>query len=117
MTEFYNLDGQQIAYNPESKIVKTTINEPFFKASKILNWNKPSPGLGLNRKIIDFVLKTKSRLIVHVTTSGHDYWIASDKLVEILKTHNTQYKVVGTTWLCVLPWKDFVGYHHPEVEA
>lgn len=117
MTQFLELDGQKVAYNPDTKIVKTTIKEPFYKASKILGWNKQSPGLGLNEKIIQLVVKTKSHLIVHVESSCHDYSIPWDKVSHILKTENTQYRVTGDNWLSVLPWREFGGYHHPQVQV
>lgn len=115
MTDFFELEGQRVVYNRETKIVKTTIDEPFFKASKILGWQTQSPGLGLNFSIINFVLKTQSRLVVHVKSAGHDYWITWDKIKQLLHSINCDYRVNNSKWLKVLPWREFVGYRHHEV--
>lgn len=117
MTRFFELAGQKVAYNNEAKILKTTIQEPFFAASKILKWEKSSPGLGLNKEIIDFVILHKCRLIIHVASAGHDYWMNWDRVQQLQKMLNTEYRVGGSTWLCVLPWREFVGFNRPEMEA
>ena len=111
MTRIFNLDGQKVAYNEERKIVKTTIEVPFFKAGKILSWSQDlgSPGLGLNHKIIQYVLKTKSYLCIHVGQEGADYWIRNSVLVDFIKKNNTEYKA-GKIDVTVISWKLFTRY-------
>lgn len=111
MTRIFNLDGQRVAYNEERKIVKTTIEVPFFKAGKILSWDQGlgSPGLGLNHKIIQYVLKTKSYLCIHVGQEGADYWIRNSVLVDFIKNNNTEYKA-GKIDVTVISWKLFTRY-------
>ncbi len=111
MTRQFHLDGQLITYNEDRKIIKTTIEVPFFKAGKILSWNQElgSPGLGFNHKIIQYVIKTKSYLCVHVGQEGADYWIKNDVLVDFIKKNNTEYKA-GKIDVSVIPWKLFTRY-------
>jgi len=104
MTQTLNLDGQKVVYNHESKIAKTTIKEPFYKAGKIFGWSDKSPGLGLNLKVIDFILKTKCTLIIHVESAGNDYWLKNDVLKAFLQQNNVDYKIRDTV-LKIIPWK------------
>jgi len=112
MTQTLNLDGQKVVYNSESKIAKTTIKEPFYKAGKIFGWKDKSPGLGLNLKVVEFVLKTKCTLIIHVETAGKDYWLKSDVMKAFLQAHDTTYKIRDTV-LQIIPWKLCTRYHQP----
>ena len=111
MTRQFHLDGQLVTYNEDRKIIKTTIEVPFFKAGKILSWSKRlgSPGIGFNHKIIAFVIKTKSYLCVHVGQEGADYWIKNDVLVDFINKNNTEY-TAGKTIVSVIPWKLFTRY-------
>jgi len=110
------LEGQMIKYSLETKIIKTTINEPFYKAGKILGWKGSTAGLGINHSIIKLVLKTKCRLIIHVATAGHDYWVTHDIIKHFIKNNNTEYKAGGKKFVTVLPWRIFKGFHpRPEL--
>ena len=111
MTRTFHLDGQKITYNDERKILKTIIEVPFYKAGIILSWDQRfgSPGLGLNHKIIQYVLKTKSYLCIHVGQEGSDYWIKYDALVDFIKNNNTEYKA-GKIDVTVISWKLFTRY-------
>lgn len=109
MTHRFILDGQPLVYNAERKLGKTTIEEPFFKAGKILGWDPScgSPGIGLNEKICEFIIKREATLIVHVASAGHDYWITWGYLVAFIKNNNVKYRVPGNKWVNVISWKSF----------
>lgn len=107
MTHRFLLDGQPLVYGAESKICKTTIEEPFIKAGKILGWIDHCPGIGLNKKIIEFVVRRKATLIVHVASAGNDYWISWDKLQDFIKNNNTEYMAGGKKLVDVISWKAF----------
>ena len=107
MTEFFNLDGQRIAFNPDAKIIKTTINEIFHKAGHILNWKVKIAGIGFNKKIIEKVLRHNCTLIVFVEESDRDYFITCDKLKLFLLHNNHEYKTPKGVWVDVIPFDLF----------
>ena len=115
MTQQLLLEGQKVVYNPETKIAKTTIKEPFISAGKKLHWEFTSPGIGLNLHLIEFVLKTKCTLIVFVESADHDYWLKNDVLLQFLKDHETNYKIRNTV-LKIIPWELFNRFN-PSVET
>ena len=78
MTHRYIIDGQPLVYNAERKLGNTVIEEPFLKAGKIFGFN--GPGIGLNQKLIEFILKRKATLILYVSSFRHNYWISWDNL-------------------------------------
>jgi len=102
----YHVSTQSFKYNPEAKIIKTTIDEPFYSASKKLGWQEQSPGIGINEKILNIVLKTHSVLIVYLVSADHDYFMKWDAIKQFIKDNNVDYKVKDT-WLKVLPLKKF----------
>lgn len=102
--------SQKCVYNLDSKICKTTIHEPFIKAGKMLGWGNSSPGLGLNKSILTFVIRLRLRLVIHVESVGKDYWITSEKLYDFIKNNNTEYKVGNDNWLNVISWKEFTRF-------
>jgi len=104
--------SQKCVYNLESKILKTTIREPFMKAGKILGWGDSSPGIGLNKTILSFVIRMRLRLIVFVESADCDYWITHEKLYQFIKKNNTEYKVGNDNWLNVISWKEFTRFMH-----
>jgi len=114
MTETHYINGQKIVYNPERKLVKTTIETPFMSAGKQMLWDLTkygTCGIGLNLKIIELVLKTNSTLIVYVLSTPQgpiekDYWIHADKLKQYLTLYNNDYKIRNTI-LKIIPWKLF----------
>ena len=107
MTDKITLEGQSFYYNHETHLAKITIFQPFYKAGKILGWNKEfkSVGLGLNKSIINFILKTKSTLIIRVEQENKEYWIRYDALNHFIKNNNTEYKAGGKKFVHVIPWK------------
>ena len=104
------IEGQQILFNMESKVIILEINEPFMKAGKLLNWDLTvygSPGFGINKSIINMVLNYKFRMLVrHDTGTQKEFWINHDKLREFIEHNNTEYKV-KSKWIDVIPWKLF----------
>ncbi len=102
--------SQKCVYNLESKVFKTTIDEPFMKAGKILGWADSAPGLGLNKTMLNFVIRMRLRLVVHVASAGKDYWITHQKLYRFIKDNNTDYKVGFDNWLNVISWKEFTRF-------
>jgi len=107
MTEFYKIEGQKVAYNPESKIIKTTIHEFFRKAGHILGWKNKTAGLGINKKIIELILKTNSTLIIYVEESDRDYFLQPDKLKHFLLNNNHEYMTPKKVWVDVIPFDLF----------
>ena len=116
MSGMMNLGGQQIFFNAERKLAKTTINQPFYKAGKILNWHNSfgSVGLGLNKQIISFIIKTKSYLIIRVEEESKEYFINYDKIKEFIDHNNTLYKA-GKVTVHVIPWS--LTTRFPELRA
>ena len=106
MSGMMNLGGQQICFNSERKLIKTTINQPFYSAGKILKWHHSfgCVGLGLNHSIILFVVKTKSHLIIRVEQEQKEYWINYDRLDEFIRNNNTEYEAGGKKLVHVIPW-------------
>lgn len=96
------LDTQKINYNPEKKIAVTTIDEPFMSAGKKLGWRWKSPGIGLNLKVIKFILDTQYTLIINIESfrnkSGKQatFYLSYDKLRHFLTNTNYDYKVRNT---------------------
>lgn len=109
MTQTFVFAGQKVVYNHDTKIAKTTIEEPFLTAGKKLGWEEDVPGLGFNKDIIAFVLKTKCHLVVFVGSAGKDYYISHDVLRNFIETHNCFYVVSGIE-LVVISWKKFTRF-------
>jgi len=107
MTEFFNLEGQRIAFNPEAKIIKTTIHEFFRKAGYILGWKTKTAGIGFNKKIIEKVIRYNCTLIVYVEESDRDYFLSCDKLKQFLLYNNHEYKTPKGVWVDVIPFDLF----------
>jgi len=102
-------------YNHETHTVYTVIDTPFYSAGKKLGWPSNDPGLGINRHIIAFILKTDSNLIVKVSSTSHTYWIPKDKLREWLKRQDCDYTISGVN-LKVISFKLFIRFvEHSEV--
>lgn len=101
------LDGQPLVYNSFTKIGKTAIEEPFLKAGKMLKWNPEVAGIGLNKKITEFMIKRKATLIVYIVSVGKDYWISWDKLRDFIKNNNTEYMAGGKKLVDVISWQEF----------
>jgi len=100
-------EGQEIEYSLASHVVRTTIEEPFYKAGKIFGWEGRTPGLGINDKIIKFLKKMKSVLIVHVSSANEDYWINYPTLKNWIDNNNCQYRVRNNVIVYVIPWNLF----------
>ena len=84
--------GQKTFFNPENKTLYFSIKEAFHKAGRLLNWEDPtSEGLGLNKGIIDSVMKYKVHLVVKVETEEKWYWIYFDRLENFIQKNNTEY--------------------------
>jgi hypothetical protein len=108
-----NFDGQECTHSPETKRLKTTIHKPYLGAGKALGWGtdvKKPIGLGFNFKIIDFIKKTKSTLVVSVGPDYHHYWATHDQISLFIKTHKTIHKTGGKLLVHVLPWELFKRY-------
>jgi len=111
------LDGQQITYVEDSKVVKFAIHEPFFKAGHILGWDIStfgSVGLGINHTIIKFLERRRCTLIIHIDSEGYDCVIKYDALVKFIKTQNNEYKAGGKKFVHVIPLKLCIGYPKKE---
>lgn len=79
-------------------------------AGKILNWNLSlygSPGFGVNKSIIRYVIQNKLNLLIkHDSGSQKEFWLSHDHIRDFMKHNNTEYKV-KTKFVHVLPWKLF----------
>jgi len=109
------LDGQKINYNSESKIMATTIETPFFSAGKKLGWRWQPQAVGLNLKVIQFLLSTKFTLVVYIEHYHHSYFFPYDKLKDYLQNNECDYKIRDTV-LKVIPIELFTSYN-PHIEA
>ncbi|MCH7561197.1 MAG: hypothetical protein IIC67_07515 [Thaumarchaeota archaeon] len=112
------LDGQEITYIEDSKVVKFSIHTPFIKAGQILGWPTEfgSPGLGINHAIIKFLEKSKCTLIIHIESDSYDCIIRYDKLMKFIHNHNNEYLAGGKKFVHVIPLKLCTG-HRPQKEV
>lgn len=106
------LDGQKLNYNSESKIAVTTIDKPFMSAGKPqnLNWRWKAPGIGLNLRVIEFLLKTEFTLILFIEFYNCNYFLTSAHLLDYLRNNNCDYKIRDTV-LKVIPIELFTTYN------
>jgi len=108
MFQKLNLEGQNAGYEDQIKALFVTIHEPFYAAGKLLHWPESSTiGLGLNKTIIDVLLKMKCNLVVKVDTAHASYWCHYDRIKKFLDEHQTEYTISGKT-LNVISWKIFI---------
>jgi len=107
MTELV-IDGQKIIHAPATKTVFIDIGEPFYSAGKKLGWKEKCPGLGINEKIINFVIKTKSHLVVNVVSAGVKYWINWDHIQSFMQKNECHWRVKAGVVVVVIPWKQTV---------
>jgi len=104
MTHRYIIDGQPLVYNAERKLGNTTIEEPFLKAGKIFGFT--GPGIGLNPKLIEFMLKRKATLMIYVSSFRQNYWMSYDKLKQNYG-RGFQYMAGGRKLVYVIPLSEF----------
>ena len=104
MTHRYIIDGQPLVYNAEQKLDNTTIEEPFLKAGKIFGFN--GPGIGLNPKLIEFMLKRKATLMIYVSSFRQNYWISWDNLEQNFEK-GFRYMAGGRKLVYVIPLFEF----------
>lgn len=98
--------GQKIEYDEEKRLVKTSIQEPFWTASKKLGWKIKSAGLGFNTDILDFIISNKYNLQVMVESANHEYIIPYETLKNFIDNNHTYYHKTGVD-LGVIPWRLF----------
>ena len=114
------LDGQEVTYIEDKKILRFAIHEPFWKAGQKLGWPTEfgSPGLGINHAIIKFIERSRCKLIIHIESESYDCIINYDFLKKFIFNHNNEYKAGGKKFVHVIPLKLCQGYHpHTEVTA
>jgi len=104
------LNGQRVRHNPESKILVTTIEKPFMSAGKKLGWRWKSPGIGLNLKVVQFLLTTKSTLILYIDSYNCNYFLKHDHLLDYLRNNDCDYKIRDTV-LKVIPIDLFTTFN------
>lgn len=107
------LDGQQIIYVEDSKVVRFAIHEPFFKAGHILGWDISrfgSVGLGINHAIIKFLERSRSKLIIHIDSESYDCVITYDALSKFIKNEKNWYPAGGKKFVHVIPLSLYKGY-------
>jgi len=107
MTHRYIIDGQPLVYNAERKLGNTTIEEPFLKAGKIFGFN--GPGIGLNPKLIQFIIKRKATLLIYVASFKQNYWMTWDNLEKNFKM-GFKYMAGGRKLVYVIPLFEFNTY-------
>jgi len=104
MTHRYIIDGQPLVYNAERKLGNTTIEEPFLKAGKIFGFT--GPGIGLNPKLIEFIIRRKATLIIYVSSFRQNYWMNWDRLRDNFKK-DFRYMAGGRKLVYVIPLFEF----------
>lgn len=105
----FELGGQPVIFNQESKVLIMNIHEPFYKAGKILSWDSSlgSPGFGINSDILKFIGERNLRLLIRCNNAPEkEYWANADILFSFIKSNNTEYLTSGI-WLRLFPWKIF----------
>src|SRR3990167_5856232 len=105
-----HLNGQKVNYNPDSKIAVTTIKEPFMSAGKKVGWRWRSPGIGLNLKVVQFLLTSKYTLILYIESYHHNYFLKHDQLLQYLRDNYCDYKIRETV-LKLIPIELFTTYN------
>ena len=98
--------GQEFKYNFDIHTVITTIKEPFWSAGKKLGWDKPAPGLGFNDGLMQYIIRRKANLIVHV--EGHKYFIPFNRLMLFIQNNNCDWFLRDGMYLRVISWKEFI---------
>jgi hypothetical protein len=103
------LDGQKVNYNPETKIAVTSIKSPFMGAGYKLGWKWRPQGIGLNLKVVQFLLQTKFTLVLNVEKFHHTYYLTHSQLFEYLRDNECDWKV-KTVIVKVIPLELFTSY-------
>lgn len=109
------LDTQKINYNPEKKIAVTTIESPFMGAGYKLGWKWRPQGIGLNLRVIQFLLSTKFTLVVYIEKFHTTYFLKHDVLFEYLRDNECDWKIKNTI-VKVIPI-DLLTVYNRKVEA
>jgi hypothetical protein len=104
------LDTQHIKYNINTKIAATSIEKPFMAAGKKLGWRWKSPGIGLNLKVIQFLLHRKFTLVLYIESYDATYFLKHDHLLEFLRDNVVDYKIKDTV-LKVIPIEIFTTFN------
>jgi len=96
------IGGQPVIINELNNLLRLNIDTPFFTAWQKFGWSFKSSGLGVNKKIITYVLSNKLRLFIHVNDDDKDYIIEPKKLGDFIIKNECNY-IVKNTELKVIP--------------
>ena len=96
------IGGQPVIVNDSNNVLKFNIDTPFFTAWRKFGWSFQSSGLGVNKKIIDYVLRNRMRLFIHVNDDNKDYIIEPEELEDFILKNECNY-IVKDTELNVIP--------------
>lgn len=102
-----NLEGQEVGFNPDRKVLRMVLKEPFRAAGRILEWRDEFGmiGIGLNKSIIRFIRDRKLSLIVRIESEdSNDYWISFDELTNFIRKNKSEYPVGKSTIINVIPY-------------
>lgn len=110
-------DGQEFQFNTNSKVVVLEIITTFKNAGTILKWKESfgKEGFGVNKKIIDFAIKTKSKLMIRlISTENQDcFWIEYHEILNFICKNNSINVQSGVT-LHTIPVSLFRQKPHKE---
>ena len=111
-TRKLKLEGQEFLYNQESKTIILEITQLFRKAGYVLAWNYSYgiPGVGINKSIMDFVIKSKLKILIHLleNDSQTKHWVNFTKLNDFINSNTSEYLVSGKK-IHVIPWSFFIS--------
>ncbi len=93
-------NGQKFFFNQSSKVVILELREIFNHAGKIFQWDEKygMTAFGINQNIIQFVLGTKSKLLIHYYSNDtkKEYWINHDVIKNFVTKNNNKKTLRGT---------------------
>lgn len=91
------MEGQNTSFNIQSKVLITDLRETFARAGIIFNWgsNYSQDAFGINKTIIQFVIGTEAKLLIHYHTglTKKEYWINYDTLRDFITSNNNLFRV------------------------
>jgi hypothetical protein len=89
-----NIDGQELEYWYEKKMLKINIGSPFNSAAKRYGWNVKSKGIGIANKIVKQASKRDLTLIIELDNIIYsiEAWIV-ESFCE--KTNSIYHKQIG----------------------
>lgn len=109
---FITYNGQEMIFNKNTNVVIIELREKFHYAGRIFNWDSKyeMEAFGINTKIIQFVLGTKSRLLINFNSSETKemFWIKWNTIKDFINKNNNVKNLESNVRLNNIPVNLFV---------